>query len=153
MSRSENVNPAFAKPMLVKLNIIQETEKAYKLDGNGWIPKSVLDNRGLNHPYYQIKGWWLQNLVQKIYNNESTQQEKEIAISLSKCTVRLRDLSKNDLKFWQKYWSDAYNSLPPLRSNQPSKYKSKKNNNIEHYNDIGSMTDLSFQDLYGNFGY
>ena len=140
--------------MLVKLNIIQETEKAYKLKGNGWIPKSVLDNRGLKHPYYQIKGWWLQNLVEKLYENESTIQEKETLTSLSKCTIKLRDLSKEDLNFWQKYWDDAYNSLPPLRSERTTpKHKSKRNNNLEHWNDIGAMNDLSFQDLYGDFGY
>lgn len=41
--------------MLVNLRIIKETIKAYQLEGNGWIPKSVLDNRGLKHPYYQIQ--------------------------------------------------------------------------------------------------
>ena len=30
------------------------------------------------------------------------------------------------------------------------KYKTR---NLEHYNDIGAMNDLSFQDVYGDFGF
>jgi len=137
--------------MLVNLKIINETNKAYQLEGDGWIPKSVLDDRGLKHPYYQIKNWWLETFMTKGLEGNLTQQEKETIFSLSKCKITLKDLSKTNLEYWQKYWNDAYNSLPPL--NISSQKKKKSSHNLDHYNDIGAMNDLTFQDIYGDFGY
>lgn len=140
--------------MLVHLKIIKETPKAYQLEGNGWIPKSILDDRGLKHPYYQIKGFFLQDLVEKLYDKEDEEidlQAKLTAISINKCKINHIDLPKDIREYWNKYWKDAYNSLPELNT-KPS-YKKKRKNNLDHYNDIGAMNDLSFQDVYGDFGY
>ena len=43
--------------MFIKIEPKSETEKAYQLQNGSWIPKSILDNRGLKHPYYKIEDW------------------------------------------------------------------------------------------------
>lgn len=137
--------------MLVKLKIINQTEKAYQLEGNGWIPKSVLDGRGLKHPYYEVKNWWLDTFIIKGMEGNLTHQEKETIYSLSKCKITFKDLPKDILNFWKKYWKDANDSLPPLRIT--SQNRKKQSHSLDHYNDIGAMNDLTFQDIYGDFGY
>lgn len=101
--------------MLLNLKIINETIKAYQLEGNGWIPKSVLDSRGLKHPYYQVKNWWLETFMTKGMEGNFTQQEKETLFSLSKCKIIFKDLPEDVLNYWKKYWKDASDSLPPLK--------------------------------------
>ena len=133
--------------MLVKLQILSETEKAYKIDKNIWIPKSILDERGLTKPYYQIKDWYLTQFVEKAYENKLTEQEINTINSLKKQEILFKNLPVEVLNYWGKYWNNAYNSLPSI-----STRKSKKSY-LNHYNDIGAMNDLSFQDVYGDFGY
>lgn len=137
--------------MLVNLKIINETAKAYQLEGNGWIPKSVLDDRGLKHPYYQVKNWWLETFMVKGMEGNFTQQEKETIFSLSKCKIIFKDLPEDVLNYWKKYWKDASDSLPPLKIT--SQNRKKLSHSLDHYNDIGAMNDLTFQDVYGDFGY
>lgn len=123
--------------MLVKLNIKKETDKAYLLEGDGWIPKSVLDGRGLKHPFYKIEGWWLETFIGKSLNEREIKSLK----SIEKCRIKFNQLPLKVRKYWKKYWSD-------LSSN--SNYESS---GLNHYNDIGAMNDLTFQDIYGDFGY
>jgi hypothetical protein len=137
--------------MLLNLKIINETIKAYQLEGNGWIPKSVLDSRGLKHPYYQVKNWWLETFITKGMEGNFTQQEKETIFSLSKCKIIFKDLPEDVLNYWKKYWKDASDSLPPLKIT--SQNRKKLSHSLDHYNDIGAMNDLTFQDVYGDFGY
>jgi hypothetical protein len=137
--------------MLLNLKIINETIKAYQLEGNGWIPKSVLDSRGLKHPYYQVKNWWLETFMTKGMEGNFTQQEKETIFSLSKCKIIFKDLPEDVLNYWKKYWKDASDSLPPLKIT--SQNRKKLSHSLDHYNDIGAMNDLTFQDVYGDFGY
>lgn len=140
--------------MLINLKIISETTKAYQLEGGGWIPKSVLDNRGLKHPYYQIKGFFLQDLVEKLYGEESTKidsQAKLTALSIDNCKINHIDLPLELREYWRKYWKDANDSVPPLKIT--SQNRKKSSHSLDHYNDIGAMNDLSFQDIYGDFGY
>ncbi len=137
--------------MLLNLKIINETIKAYQLEGNGWIPKSVLDSRGLKHPYYQVKNWWLETFITKGMEGNFTQQEKETIVSLSKCKIIFKDLPEDVLNYWKKYWKDASDSLPPLKIT--SQNRKKLSHSLDHYNDIGAMNDLTFQDVYGDFGY
>ncbi len=137
--------------MLLNLKIINETIKAYQLEGNGWIPKSVLDSRGLKHPYYQVKNWWLETFITKGMEGNFTQQEKETIFSLSKCKIMFKDLPEDVLNYWKKYWKDASDSLPPLKIT--SQNRKKLSHSLDHYNDIGAMNDLTFQDVYGDFGY
>lgn len=137
--------------MLLNLKIINETVKAYQLEGNGWIPKSVLDSRGLKHPYYQVKNWWLETFMTKGMEGNFTQQEKETIFSLSKCKIIFKDLPEDVLNYWKKYWKDASDSLPPLKIT--SQNRKKLSHSLDHYNDIGAMNDLTFQDVYGDFGY
>ena len=111
--------------------------KAYQLEASGWIPKSVLDNRGLKHPYYKIKNWWLETLIHKAFEGKLNQQEKLTILSLSKCKIGMIDLPLEIREYWIKYWKDAYNAIPP------SKY--------DHYNDIGAMNDLTFGDIYDGY--
>ena len=137
--------------MLVHLKIINEIPKAYQLEGNGWIPKSVLDNRGLKHPYYQVKNWWLETFMTKGVEGSLTQQEKETVFSLGQCKITFKDLPQDVLMYWKKYWKNASDSLPPLKITSQSRKKSS--HSLDHYNDIGAMNDLTFQDIYGDFGY
>ena len=137
--------------MLLNLKIINETIKAYQLEGNGWIPKSVLDSRGLKHPYYQVKNWWLETFITKGMEGNFTQQEKETIFSLSKCKIIFKDLPEDVLNYWKKYWKDASDSLPPLKIT--SQNRKTLSHSLDHYNDIGAMNDLTFQDVYGDFGY
>jgi hypothetical protein len=127
--------------MLVKLNILKETPKAYQLAGDGWIPKSVLDERGLKHPYYQIKGWWLETFVNKGFEGSLNLQEKLTLKSLSLCRINHIDLPIEVRGYWKKYWKDLSNNY---------NYSSS---GLDHYNDIGAMNDLTFQDLYCDFGF
>jgi hypothetical protein len=136
--------------MLINLKVIKETTKAYQLEGNGWIPKSVLDNRGLKHPYYQIKGFFLHDLVEKLYGEEDTKidlQTKLTALSIDNCKINHIDLPLEIREYWKKYWGDLNDSLPPLKISQN---KRKSSRSLDHYNDIGAMNDLTFQDVYGD---
>ena len=55
--------------MYIKLEFKAETPKAFQLKNDAWIPKSVLDCRGLEHPYYHIQDWWLTIQVENITCN------------------------------------------------------------------------------------
>ena len=52
--------------MYIKLEVKTETDKGVQLPNGSWIPKSILDNRGLKHPYYHIQDWWLNIQVENI---------------------------------------------------------------------------------------
>jgi hypothetical protein len=129
--------------MLFNLKIKSETKKAYELIDGGWIPKSVLDYRGLQHPYCQIKYWWVKKMIGKSCDGELTALDELILRSLNLCKINFRDLPESILEQWKKYSSDDYDSFTSSRSTK----------NLEHWNDVGAITDLSFQDVYGDFGY
>jgi len=44
-------------------------------------------------------------------------------------------------------------SQQPKKFDEPYKYKSSKGSRLGHYNDMGAMNDISFQDCYGDFGF
>lgn len=94
---------------IIKLTYQKETEKAY-LVNNIWLPKSILDSRGLLHPYYQIKDWYISVLRNKIYEDKC-EKSKRIVLVLRSLNINFRDLPKEVLDNWGKYWSDAYSSL------------------------------------------
>jgi hypothetical protein len=108
-------------------------------------------SRGLKHPYYQVKNWWLETFMTKGMEGSFTQEEKETIFSLGQCKITFKDLPEDVLNYWKKYWKDASDSLPPLKITSQSRKKSS--HSLDHYNDIGAMNDLTFQDVYGDFGY
>ena len=120
--------------MIVKLQISKETEKAYLLSDGGWIPKSVLDDRGLIHPCYTIKNWFLGTLQKKAFEKELTHLDELLITSLNKYKITLIDLSEEHRQNWQSYWESCDTSF--------------NSRGLDHYNDIGSMADISFQDMY-----
>jgi len=103
--------------MFIRLEVKSETPKAYQLPNGSWIPKSVLDDRGLKHPYYQIKGWWLRIQVENVRHDMKYLQDirknfKEVDKNnsikvlqgIQPMVITIRDLPKEILNYWGKYW-------------------------------------------------
>jgi hypothetical protein len=89
--------------MFIKLEFSKESEKAYQLPNGSWIPKSILDDRGLKQPYYKIKDWWLSATVEKaVTENDLTTQKTLMGIGELKVTMR--DIPQDVLDYWGKYW-------------------------------------------------
>ena len=111
--------------MFIKLDFKSETQKAYQLQNGSWIPKSILDNRGLTHPYYKIKDWWLNiqlfNVKDSVgeYNFESgkeiTQVDKNNSIKvlqgIEPIHLNFRDIPKDVKDDWTKYWKRQYSDI------------------------------------------
>jgi hypothetical protein len=72
--------------MLVKLNVIAETERAYKISEGSWVPKSCLDNTCLPHPYYVVKGWW----INKLLEGKSTERSIEAGLNKLQDIISLK---------------------------------------------------------------
>lgn len=90
--------------MFIKLKIKNETNKAYQLNNGSWIPKSVLDDRGLKYPYYKIKDWW----ISKSYHKMRDEQDENIYKTfkgIQPMVVKMIDIPKEIRDFWNKYWS------------------------------------------------
>ena len=53
--------------------------------------------------------------------------------------------------------SEVMERIKLIFSQQPKKfhvqYKSSKGSRLDHYNDMGAMNGISFQDCYGDFGF
>jgi len=96
--------------MFIKIEPKSETEKAFQLQNGSWIPKSILDNRGLKHPYYQIKDWWLSKTVEK-YSEENDETSKKVLMGIKPMVVKMIDIPKDIRDYWSKYWKDASDSL------------------------------------------
>lgn len=103
--------------MFIKLEYTDHTEKAYQLSNGSWIPKSVLDTRGLEHPYYQIKDWWLTIQVENIkFNNEQLKnmrakysesekiESEKVMLGLKPLIISIRDIPSDVMEIWRKYW-------------------------------------------------
>jgi hypothetical protein len=100
----------YSEIMFIKIDQKTETEKAYQLQNGSWIPKSILDSRGLKHPYYQIKDWWLSKTIEKcIKDNDET--SKKVLIGIELMAVKMIDIPKDIRDYWSKYWESASNSL------------------------------------------
>ena len=90
--------------MFIKLETKNETKKAYQLRNGSWIPKSVLDDRGLKHPYYQIKDWWISKSVDKMRNEQDENIYKTFK-GIEPMVVSMTEMPKEVRDFWSKYWS------------------------------------------------
>ncbi len=96
--------------MFIKIEPKSETTKAYELQNGSWIPKSVLDNRGLKHPYYQIKNWWLSKTIEK-FQEEKDETSKKVLLGLEPMVIKMIDIPKDIRDYWSKYWEDASDNL------------------------------------------
>lgn len=96
--------------MFIKLEFKSETEKAYQFQNDSWIPKSILDKRGLKHPYYQVKEWWLSKCVEKIRDNDD-EQLKNVLLGIVPMIVKMIDIPIEIRNYWTNYWSDAANNI------------------------------------------
>ena len=112
--------------MFIELKIKYESEKAYQLENDSWLPKSVLDSRGLKHPYYQIKMWWLNiqienvrfslcelnNMGRKIKTTENdVKNSKFVLWGLKPLVITMKDIPVDIREYWRKYWHDASSNL------------------------------------------
>jgi len=112
--------------MFIKLDFKSETEKAYQLQNDSWIPKSILDNRGLKHPYYQIKDWWLTIQVENVstpINNlkdldrkkeptkEDVENSKKVLLGIQPLVLAIKDIPEEIRNYWSKYWKGMSDGL------------------------------------------
>ena len=95
--------------MFIKLEPLNETEKAYQLTENCWVPKSVLDNKGLEHPYYKISNWWLETIIEKIRDGDekAAYQLQDIA----KLEINILELPEEIKEIWHKYWGGGFSEI------------------------------------------
>lgn len=89
--------------MFVRLIPVSETEKAYRLENGSYIPKSVLDGRGLTHPYYRVEGWWLQRTFEKFHAEGDPDARNKLA-GLEPLVVQFRDIPEDVRAVWDRYW-------------------------------------------------
>jgi hypothetical protein len=98
------------KIMFIKIEPKSETQKAYQLQNGSWIPKSILDGRGLKHPYYQIKNWWLSITIEKLIE-ENDKSSEHVVLGIKPMVVRMVDIPEDIRDCWSKYWKKASDSL------------------------------------------
>lgn len=106
--------------MFIKLEFKTETNKAYQLNNGCYIPKSILDNRGLKHPYYQIKDWWLKIQVENVTiplnelvkldrKKKPTQHDidnsNKLLLGIKPLVVHMIDIPEEIRDYWTKYWT------------------------------------------------
>jgi hypothetical protein len=113
--------------MFIKIDFKKETEKAYLLSNDVWIPKSVLDSRGLKHPYYQIKDWWLTIQVENVrtpldelkwldrkVTMEDVENSKKVFFGIQPLVITMKDIPEEIRDYWTKYWCGlSSNSYTP----------------------------------------
>lgn len=112
--------------MFIKLTTKFETPKACQLTNDAWIPKSVLDSRGLKHPYYVIEPWWLNMQVENVRlplsvlndmgrkrktTEKDIENSKHVLLGLKDLVVSMREIPEDIRNYWGKYWKSAYNDL------------------------------------------
>lgn len=112
--------------MYIKLVFKDQTDKAYQLENDSWIPKSILDGRGLKHPYYHIKDWWLKIQVENIRTKtdelkylgrkkeptlEDVENSKKVLFGIQPLVIKMIDIPNDIRKYWSEYWSDASSNL------------------------------------------
>jgi len=103
--------------MYIKLEFKAETLKAFQLSNDSWIPKSVLDSRGLEHPYYHIKDWWLTIQVENItldveelkyIRKKFDEKEKEVSLktmqNFQNMIIKFGDIPNDVKDKYNKYW-------------------------------------------------
>jgi hypothetical protein len=90
--------------MFIKLEIKSQTPKAYQLQNNGWIPKSILDSRGLKHPFYQVKDWWLSSTIEKFKDED---KNAELVLNgIVELSIKINQLPNDILEYWRQYWGN-----------------------------------------------
>ena len=99
--------------MIIKLEIKSDSEKAWQLPNGAWIPKSVLDSRGLDHPYYEIKDWWITKQVEAIHVHGSNVDVRIIETfkALQLMVIPRRDLPTSIREKAAKYWGGLASDL------------------------------------------
>lgn len=96
--------------MYIKLSFKSETEKAYQLNNGSYIPKSILDKRGLEHPFYKIKNWWLDKLIDK--NLEQTHiDSQKVLLALELLIIKFSDIPEEIQNKWFRYWDGSSNMV------------------------------------------
>jgi hypothetical protein len=103
--------------MYIKLEFKSETPKAFQLANDCWIPKSVLDCRGLEHPYYHIKDWWLTIQVENIaldveelkyIRKKFDEKEKDVSLktmqNFENMIIKFGDIPSEIKDKYNKYW-------------------------------------------------
>ena len=88
--------------MFIKLEPLNETEKAYQLTENCWVPKSVLDGQGLEKPYYKIPNWWIKTIIKKMDGDDENARKQ--FVELVNLTIEISELPEDVQQIWQKYW-------------------------------------------------
>ena len=118
--------------MFIKIDFKTETEKAYQLQNGSWLPKSILDNRGLNHPYYQIKNWWLTIQVENIRTpidelkwlnrkkeptKEDIEYSKNILLGIQPIVISMKDIPEDMRINYTKYWKGLSSDIGSCTAN------------------------------------
>ena len=88
---------------IVKLKIIDESEKGYQLEDRTWFPKKAFSKEGLEEPYFKIEEWFIKLLYK--------QRDKPKIQSLQKILVEWQDVPIEVRKNYTKYWKEQYESL------------------------------------------
>jgi len=111
--------------MYIKLDFKSESPKAYQLSNDVWIPKSVLDSKGLKHPYYHIQDWWLNIQVENIklseedlfslrngkFNINEKDTSLKVMMGLQPLLISINQIPSEILNAWKKYWKGASDSF------------------------------------------
>ncbi len=108
--------------MYIKLETISESPKAWQLPNSTWIPKSVLDAGGLEHPYYKVKDWWLNIQVENVrlevedlinYRGRSDKftaadklKSEQVLWGLKPMVIKFSDIPEEMRTKYSKYWGE-----------------------------------------------
>jgi hypothetical protein len=113
--------------MFIKLEYKTETDKAYQLNNGSYIPKSILDNRGLKHPYYKIKLWWLRIQNENIRlpleellelgrkkkpTKEDIENSQKVMLGIQPLVISMKDIPEEIRNYWTKYWKSLSSYTP-----------------------------------------
>ena len=108
--------------MFIKLKSKTESDKAYQLENDSWIPKSILDDRGLKHPYYQVTDWWLTIQIENIRlplselielerkkkpTEEDVINSRKTLMGIKPLVITMRDIPEEIRSYWSNYWRDC----------------------------------------------
>lgn len=110
-----------------------------------------------NMPFGKYKGYKIKDLIETWHFLNSPQNYLVWAIrtwknvEFSEEIIKLINENQRNLSNLQ----DEYKRIESIRdkSEDVVDTKHKCKGKLEHYNDLGAMTDISFQDVYGDFGY
>ena len=114
--------------IIIKLETKHESLKAFKLLNDSWVPKSKIESKGYQHPYYEVNGFWVQGLIYKMQNEKCKDSLKKLE-AIGSMKIDYRDIPADVRKKHSDYWSGHGSGL------------------FEAVNDIGAVNGMTFEDL------